>query len=239
MRLKRYIFLIFALFAVVPVTFAQKDIRQQIRKGNKAYQDSIYRDAEIAYRKAIDASPKENRAIAHYNLGNTLYNQNKPKDALKEYEIASKYTTDDTELANIYHNMGVVHQSQKEFGEAIENYKQALMKNPSDDETRFNLAMLLKQQEQQQDQKEDKQDDKKDDKKEDNKDKQKQNQDQKDQKEDKKDDKQNQPQPNPQEISKDAADKLLEAVMREEQKTQEKVQKQQVVQSKEKLEKEW
>lgn len=239
MRLKRNILILMACMAISPAVMAQKDIRQQIRKGNKAYQDSIFRDAEIAYRKAIDASPKEERGMAHFNLGNSLFVQKKADEALKEYETAMRYTKDDKQLAEIYHNIGVVQQEKKEFEKAVESYKLALKKNPKDDETRYNLALLLSQQENQQnqdDKKEDKKEDKKDDKQDQNKDN-KDNQDKKDDKKDKQD--QQQQQQNQQDISKDAAEKLLESVLRDEKKTQEKVQKQQVMRGKNKMEKEW
>lgn len=240
MKLNRYIILFFAMACVSSVAYGQKEIRQQIIKGNKAYNDSIFRDAEIAYRKAIDASPKEQKAIAHYNLGNTLYAQSKKDEALKEYEKAEKATSDNNELASIYHNMGVVHQDKKEFDKAIENYKKSLMKNPKDDETRYNLAMLLKNQENQQQQdKEDKKDDKKEDKKDDKKDQNKdQNKDQKKDDKDKKEDKQDQQQQQ-QEMSKDAAEQLLQSVLQDEKKTQEKVQKQQALRGDKKREKQW
>lgn len=239
MRLKRYFLGFFALACISPAVMAQKDIRQQLRKGNKAYNDSIYRDAEIAYRKAIDASPKEERSMAHYNLGNTLLLQSKADEALKEYEKAAAGNKNDAELAEIYHNMGVAHQGKNEFEKAIESYKKSLIKNPKDDETRYNLALLLGEQEQQeQDKKDDKKEDKKDDQKE-KQDKQDQKQDQqKDQQKDKQD-KQQEQQPNEPEMSKDTAEQLLESVLRDEKKTQEKVQKQMMLRNKNKLEKEW
>lgn len=233
MKLIKYTILLFTFMAVFPSAFAQKETRQLIRKGNKAYEDSIFRDAEIAYRKAIDSSPKEEQAIAHFNLGNTLINQNKAKEAIKEFETATKFSSDNKQLAEIYHNMGVAFQGEKKYKEAIESYKKALIKNPKDDETRYNLALLLKNQQNQDKKDQEKKD--KDKKDQDKKDQNKKNQDQKEQ--DKKD--QQQQQKNKQEISKDAAEKLLEAVLRDEKKTQEKVQKRQVLRGKEKMEKEW
>ena len=50
--------------------FAQKAERDYIRKGNRAFKDSVYVDAEVDYRKALDANPQS--TIARFNLGNTL-----------------------------------------------------------------------------------------------------------------------------------------------------------------------
>ena len=73
-----------------------------------------------------------------------------------------KVETNKGRLASIYHNMGVILQSQKQFGPAIECYKNALRRNPADNESRYNLVLCqhqLKnnpQQDQQNDNKENK-----------------------------------------------------------------------------------
>lgn len=38
---------------------AQKEVRQNIRKGNNLFQDQKYDKAEIEYRKAIEVAPKD------------------------------------------------------------------------------------------------------------------------------------------------------------------------------------
>ena len=250
MTQKRYIFLLISLFFGLSA-FAQKDVRHQLRKGNTAYKDSLFIDAEVAYRKAIDATPTNEVGISYFNLGNTLMNQSKYEEALQEFARAADVETDKSKKAQALHNMGVLFQADQQYDKAIDVYKEALRNNPTDDETRYNLALAMKQkQEQDQDQegkddKEDQQDQNKDEDKQDqdqnqdqNKDQQ-QNQDQN--KDDKKDEQENQSQnnKNSQELSKETVDKMLDAILREEKKTQEKVQKQQVLRGKNKLEKDW
>ena len=104
---------------------------------------------------------------------------------MEQYVGATKVEKGKSNLAQIYHNMGVIFHSQKDYAKAVEAYKQSLRNNPKDDETRYNLAlaqkMLKDQQQDQQNQNQDqnKQDQQKEqDKKDQNKQDQKQNQDQ-------------------------------------------------------------
>ncbi len=229
----RRIYILLPLLCCVLAVSAQKAERDYIRKGNRSYKDSVFVTAEVDYRKALDVNPKS--TVAMYNLGNTLLNQQKGKEALEQYVAASKIEKDKMKLAQIYHNMGVLFHAGKDFGQAIEAYKMSLRNNPADDETRYNLALAQKQQ---QDQQQDQQD--QDKNKEQNKDDQKQ-QDQQQNKQDQNKDQQQQPpkpEKNDNEMSKENAEQLLNSVMQDEKNVQEKVKKQQVIQGG-KLEKDW
>ena len=110
---------------------AQKAERDLIRKGNRMYNDSVYEQAEINYRKAMEVNPKS--TIAMYNLANTLMQQNKLEEAMKQYAGAARVEKEKPNLAQIYHNMGVILQSSKQLPQCIEAYKEALRNNPKDD----------------------------------------------------------------------------------------------------------
>ena len=195
---------------------AQTD-RQYIRQGNKLFRSGDYPNAEVAYRKAIEKNPKNPQAV--YNLGNALMAQKKDSAAVVQFESASKLETNPLRKAKAYHNMGVVCQSHKMYGEAIEAYKNALRLNPNDDETRYNLVLCKhQQQKQQQNQQNQNQQGNDDQKKDDKKDQQKQ-----DQQQDKQDKKQ-QEQPKPQ-MSKENAEQLLNAAIQNEKQTQDKLKK--------------
>lgn len=161
-----------------------KTERDYLRSGNKLYNDSLFIKAEVDYRKALEINPKSTDAM--FNLGNSLLMQQKAKEAMEQFESASKVEKDKDKLAQIYHNMGVILQSSKQYPQCIEAYKESLRNNPKDDETRYNLALaqkLLKDQQQNQDQNQDKNQDQKQDQKDDKKDQNKnqQEQDKKDQ----------------------------------------------------------
>lgn len=222
------------LMFVSVAVYGQKTERDYLRSGNKLYKDSTFVKAEVDYRKALELEPKSTDAM--YNLGNALLMQQKAKEAMEQFEAASRVEKDKAKLAQIYHNMGVILQSSKQLPQCIEAYKQALRNNPKDDETRYNLALAqkqLKDQQQQQDQNQEK--DQKQDQK---KDEQQQNKDQQEQ--DKKDQQQNnqQQQQNENQMSKENAEQLLKAAMQDEKNVQDKVKKAVQVQGR-KLEKDW
>lgn len=241
MRMSKSKYILFTLLLLVAAgVSAQKAERDYIRKGNRFFKDSVFVDAEVNYRKALEANPKS--TVSMYNLGNTLSQQQKAKEAMEQYVAATKIEKDKQKLASVYHNMGVLLQAGKDYGKAVDAYKMSLRNNPTDNETRYNLALaqkLLKDQQQNQDQNKD-QDKDKDQDKEDQQKKQDQQQD-KDKKDDQKKEDQQQP-PKPEkkenEMSKENAEQLLNSVMQDEKDVQDKVKKQQVIHGG-RLEKDW
>ncbi len=240
---KKYILLLICSFISI-ATFAQKEERDFLRKGNRQYKDSLFIDAEVSYRKALEANPMSSTAV--YNIGNALTQQEKYEEAISQYADAAKLEEsrqlerDKMKLAHIYHNMGVIFQAGQDYAKAIEAYKMSLRNNPKDDETRYNLALAQKQLQDQQDQNQDQnQDDQNQDQNEDQEQEQEQEQNQ-DQNQDQQDQNQDQSQPenNENEMSRENAEQLLNAVMQDEKETQEKMQKQQVIQGS-RLEKDW
>ena len=147
-------YILFAVFLLATAgVSAQKAERDYIRKGNRLFNDSVFVDAEVNYRKALEANPKS--TVSMYNLGNTLSQQQKFQDAMEQYVSASKIEKDKMKLAHIYHNMGVLFQAGKDYEKAVDAYKMSLRNNPADHETRYNLALaqkMLKDQQNQQNQ---------------------------------------------------------------------------------------
>lgn len=239
MSKSKYILSVVFLLLAAGVS-AQKAERDYIRKGNRLFNDSVFVDAEINYRKALDVNPKS--TVSMYNLGNTLSQQQKFQDAMEQYVSASNIEKDKMKLAQIYHNMGVLFQAGKDYAKAVEAYKMSLRNNPADHETRYNLALAQKmlkdqqQNQQNQDQNQDKDQQQNQDQKQDqNKDKQN------DQKQDEKKDQQQPPKPEKQDnkMSKENAEQLLNSVMQDEKDVQDKVKKQQKVLQGGRLEKDW
>ena len=213
---KRKVAVMLLFLTALSVT-AQTD-RQYIRQGNKQFRMGDYPNAEVSYRKAIEQNPKNPQAS--FNLGNALMAQKKDSAAVTQFENASRLETNPLRKAQSFHNIGVICQTHKMYGEAIEAYKNALRLNPNDDETRYNLV-LCKHQKQKQDQQKQNQGQNNDDQK---KDDQKKDDQQKDQNSDKQDDKKQQEQQKPQ-MSKDNAEQLLNAAIQNEKQTQDKLKK--------------
>ena len=200
-----------------PLTSNAQTDRQYVRQGNKLFHSGDYPNAEVSYRKAIEKNPKNPQAV--FNLGNALMAQKKDSAAVVQFESASKLETNPLRKAKAFHNMGVVCQSHKMYGEAIEAYKNALRLNPADDETRYNLVLCKHQQQKQQQNQQNQQGGNNDKKQDDKKDQQK-----KDQQKDQQDDKKQQEQQKPQ-MSKENAEQLLNAAIQNEKQTQDKLQK--------------
>lgn len=222
---------------------AQSSYCDYMRSGNRLFRDSVFAKSEVDYRKVVELAPRFPQG--YYNLGNALLWQQKPKDAMKEYEKVVKLETNKSRLATTYHNMGVILQSQKQYAPAIECYKNALRNRPSDEGSRYNLVLcqyLLKKNPQdnkdQNNSKENKDgsgQNKEEDKKSEKKDQQQQN---KEKKEDKKQGQQNQQQ-NQNKMSKQNAEQLLNAAMQDEKATQDKVKKAMSQPQRRRLEKQW
>lgn len=68
-------------------------------------------DAEVNYRKALETNPQS--TVSMFNLGNTLAQQNKLQEAMEQYVAATKIEKDKKDLAQIYHNMGVIFNHRK------------------------------------------------------------------------------------------------------------------------------
>ena len=219
------------LLLVAASASAQMTDRQYIRQGNKQFRSGDYANAEVSYRKAIEKNAKNPQAA--FNLGNALMAQKKDSAAVEQFQGAARLETNPLRKAQAYHNMGVICQTHKMYGEAIEAYKNALRLNPKDDETRYNLV-LCKHQKQKQDQQQQNQQGGDNDKKQDDKQKDQQ---QPDQQKDKQDDKQ-QEQPKPQ-MSKDNAEQLLNAAIQNEKQTQEKMKQQQQQPQRRNVQKNW
>lgn len=231
--------------------FAQSENRST-RKGNKLYNNDKYNEAELEYRRALEANNRSYKA--GFNLGNALYKQKNFEEAASTWESLAERTDIDPNISSsAWYNSGNAMLQGKKYSDAIEAYKNALKINPKNEEARYNLAyaqkMLKNEQQNKNQQKQDqnkdqnkdqqKQDQNKDQQNQDqNKDQQKQDQNKDQQKQDQNKDQQNQ-QPQQQELQKRDAERMLEAMKNAEKKTLENLQKKQVSSQTQKIEKDW
>jgi tetratricopeptide (TPR) repeat protein len=241
--MKRLIFIIF-ITAFSVAAFGQNE-RKHVRSGNKLFLDAVrdttkidtvkFSNAETEYRKALNKKPSDLQW--NFNLADAIYKQNRFDEAAGKFtDLAEKMETPE-EKARVLHNLGNSQLMNSKIDESIESYKKALRKNPTDLDTKYNLAyaQLLKKQLEQQQQNQDKNQDKQDQ----NKDQQEQNKDQnKDNQDQQKQDQQQQQQQN--KISKENAEQLLQVLQNDERQIQDKVKKKQAAEAKRaRTEKEW
>lgn len=226
--------MLFFILLLVPIIGIAQNDRSHIRMGNVEYHRGKIVESEVEYRKALQKNP--NNAQAVYNLGCALMQQQKDSAAIEEFSKAVKMETSKKRRFMSYHNIGVIAQKKQLYQDAINAYKEALRLNPSDDETRYNLALckkMLKNQPQNQNNNQNK--DNKDNKKDNDKDKQNkdQNKDQQD-----KNDKDQQKQQN-NDMSKENAERLLDAALQQEKATQNRMKKAMQKPQRRNLQKNW
>lgn len=130
--------------------YGQDDLKL-LRKGNSQYLDKSFEEAELSYRKALDKNLDRQETV--YNLGNSLYQQERYKDAVMRFEDSITDFENDDERALAYHNLGnsLLSETLKKIDSeqpvaadslnaSINAFKEALKLNPKDADARYNLT---------------------------------------------------------------------------------------------------
>lgn len=235
--------------AVAQAPAKKQNVRPELKKGNALYKQQKYKEAQESYVNALQKDPTSYTGM--FNMGDALYKAKQFENARAAMTASAGATTDKKAQAQSYHNIGNTFLEEKKWEEAIAAYKQSLRLDPTDADTKYNLAYanaMLKKNGGNKDNK-DKNKDKKD---QDKKDQDKKDQDKKDQEKkekDKKDqekkdqdkgdkDKQDQhPQGQPSKLTQQQAENLLNALRQEEKKLREKKEKEKGIPVK--LDKDW
>ena len=235
MRHSGYYIILLLLTALSVSSYADnRQARKLIRKGNALYRADKRQEAQVDYLKAFRADSTDARV--QYNLATSMFPQDY-KLVQKErcdtmammFERAAQAETNPLRKAKAYHNEGVAYQGVKDFGKAIEAYKNALRNNPNDDESRYNLVLCQRQLKNQGGGNNNQQQDKQD-----QQDKQQQQQQQ--EKQEKQDQQQQQQEPP---MSKENAEQLLNAAMQREKETQKRMKEAQQQPQRRRIEKNW
>ena len=247
-----------------------KSLREHVKSANAFHKDSLYDKAIEPYRRAIDMNPES--PLANYNSATNLILKNH-KDlhdeiaepevvtdvfsrALTQLGIAAAYETVNDKVAQICHNRALVYHYLDTLEAAAESYKESLRKNPNDDKTRYNLAVVLYQLKNKQNQEQQEQQNQEQQQQQNQEQQQQQNQEQQQQQsqeqqqqsqeqqqqqsqEQQQQENQAQQQQSEEELSKENAERLLDAVMQDEKGVLEKVKRERNRTQKQKLQKNW
>jgi tetratricopeptide (TPR) repeat protein len=127
------------LFTVLSFAQAKPKKDKDLEKGNKAFKDNDYIQAEADYR--ISGSKSPTKASSSYNKGNAIFRQGQSAEAAYAYVESIKNATTKQQKHMAYHNLGNIFMKEKNYQEAVEAYKNALRNNPADDQTRYNYAL--------------------------------------------------------------------------------------------------
>ena len=173
-RLRNYITASLMMLFGLNVSVAQekpeklaKESNKYIAEAQEALSENDFASAEASYRKAIAKDPSNTNA--KYNMGNLYYTKEKSLNAEERLKQAAEIAATKSDKHRIYHNLGNSYMQQKNYQGAVDAFKNALRNDPTDEETRYNLALAKKmlekeQQNQQGDQDQNKQDDQNKDK---------------------------------------------------------------------------
>lgn len=234
-------FAIILMLLLMPLSLLAQTDKREVRRGNRSFRHSDYKQAEIDYRKGM---VKDSSSFAStYNLANTLYKQRDFDGAGKMLDRLSEQVAESEYSAQYWFNQGDVALKKKDYAAAAKAFKESLLIRPDDLTAKENYIYARKMMEDQQqgqqgdnsnqDQNQDNQDqdnqdqDNQDNQNNDqNQDNQDQNQDQDNQNGDQNQDKKDQQsQPQEQKVSKQQAQQMLQAIQAKEKETQDKVEK--------------
>lgn len=233
----------------------EKSQNEYLIEANRLHNDSLYEAAVEPYMKAADFNTQE--SLVNYNMATNAIMKNFPQlskvfneegykleaavdssmvQAIQTLATAGKSQTDTAKYSSIYHNMGVTVHMRGELEKAAEAYKEALRKNPADEDARYNLAVILhqmknnqnqqnQQQQEQQEEKEQQQQQQQEQEQQQNKEEEQKEQEQQQQQQDKEEEQQQQQQQSAseEENNKEKMEQMLKALLQDEKEIREKM----------------
>lgn len=147
MKSFRYILVVSMLLSVALTASAQVD-RHDVRAGNRKFRKENWKEADISYRKAL---VKDSTSVAaNYNLANTLYRQENYEEAEKLMKKIGDNASASANAADYWYNTGDIAIAKKDWQGAVNAFKEALLKNPSDMDAKENYIYAKKMLENQQ-----------------------------------------------------------------------------------------
>ena len=221
--MNRFFSIVMCLLLSGASLFAQED-KKDVRRGNKDYRKSNFKEAEIDYRKAL---LKDSTSFAAtYDLANALYSQKDYEGAANTLEKLSNSAPESQYADRYYYNKGNVSLQKKDYKTAVDDFKQALLRDPGDLQAKESYIYAKKMLENQENGGEGESNKDQQNQDQQNQDQQNQDQQQNQQPSDGQQDKQEgEGQAQQQQISVQQAQQILKAIQAKEKETQEKVEK--------------
>ena len=125
---------------------------QEVRKGNKAFENEQWGDAAAAYDAAREQQP--DAFIPKFNTGTALMKGGDAEGAAQALVEAAQSTEDPLQQSDALYNLGNLLMDAGQFQEAAGTYIESLKRQPNRTDAVYNLNRALEQQKQQEQQQE-------------------------------------------------------------------------------------
>ena len=143
--LKKQVAVLLCMICISSISFSQS-WRENLETARNQYAIKNYPAAYKTYQQVAKQLPSNIQLDAE--IGQAAY---KAGDYTKAAQYFSKQkNAARTKKARLNHNLGNAYLQQKNYQKAIEAYKNSLRTNPSDEKTRYNLALAMQKQKNQQ-----------------------------------------------------------------------------------------
>ena len=230
-----------------------KSQNEYLVEANKLHNDSLFEEAVVPYMKAgnfetqqsvVNYNTATNSIMKNFTPLSKSFNEDGYKldaaidsalvDATARLEKAGEEQPDTAKYSSVYHNIGVTNHMRNNLEAAAEAYKEALRKNPADEDARYNLAVILHQmknnnqqqnqnQDQQQEQQQEQEKQQQQQQQEQQENQEQQEQQNKEQKEEQQQQQEQQQQEREQQEDKEKIEQMLKALMQDEKEIREKM----------------
>jgi Tfp pilus assembly protein PilF len=137
---RTWLVLVFGLLVVAILASSRFTARESLQRGNEALTRGDLNGAEHAYREAIQRRPEAGPGL--FNLGVVNYHQRLYADAAQNFERASSQFGSVGERARSHFNRGDALFQLGSLENASEAFKEALRLDPSDEDARYNFALV-------------------------------------------------------------------------------------------------
>lgn len=149
MKTHQLALLITLLIGLLLATACSPSAAEKLNKeGNDAYAQQAYDQALALYQSAQIEEPE--LAEPYYNAASALYRQGQYAAALEQLQMALSFADDETLAQASFFNLGNSAYSAQDNANAIAAYTEALLRNPGDQDAKYNLELALQQQQQEQ-----------------------------------------------------------------------------------------
>jgi tetratricopeptide (TPR) repeat protein len=212
------------------------DDKRAGRKGNALYREDRYEEAATAYREGLAGLESGSRGAIPAgllnNLGAALYRQGDFEGARNAFEGSAGLADSQSGSGRGAYNAGNAAFRVQALEESLALYRRAMLRDPSDEQARFNYEFVRRQldqqqEQQQQDQEQQDQEQQDQDQEQDQQqqDQQQQDQEQQDQEQQEQQEQEQQQEQQPDDLSRQEAERMLEALENDEQQLLRQVQK--------------